>query len=582
MVNPVFYDFKRGLLRPSVLISLAIFALVGVGLAYLVISVVAMNPAVRPEVAYYTVLDNSTGKFKLELHIYNPELNPIDGEVSYKLGCYNREEIGRLDELYARGLIGYEEYLKRLVEILELIDEGAYKSSGGKVVVEKKLERLPLQGFTCELYLNISTPLGFISTVYIPRSGVEYTSLALDNNTVYVLTGVRVTPRPPLKIMRGEVPGDPEEPINIRGFAGAMSATIYDFVEGVNRSVLLLTIYSPLVEEFEVYISSISPIPPGAQPSLKFVERYFNYTGRASVGVNVIEINASLLRRETRELPGVRVTVLQSPLLLVLARSEDAIYIGFGPTEIRRVRPGISQLLIVQQLTSQVGPGLLTQFFPIIVLYLVYVYIAKPRAQGALEFTLARPITRTDLYITRFTAGALVVIASAVLFNTTFLIAVQSITKLNLGLDVAAYALMYGGVIVSLLAFYSLCYLLSTLTSGTRYIVVSVILYVLYAFIWGVLPYIIVSLTRGFGLGYMTEVTRLSFIMAYFNPIGLNSFYQLYLLKHAFGEEAVPAFQAEAARGVVEPWLVAIATIAWLLVPALLGWLRFKKISLVA
>jgi ABC-2 type transport system permease protein len=579
MVNPVFYDFKRGLLRPSVLISLAIFALVGVGLAYLVVSVIAINPAVRPEVAYYSVLDNSTGRFKLELHIYNPELNPIDGEVSYKLGCYNREEVDRLDELYVKGLIGHEEYLKRLVEIFELIDEGVYKSSGGKVVVEKKLERLPLQGFTCELYLNISTPLGSIGTMYIPRSGVEYASLVLDNNTVYVLTGVGVTSRPPLKIMRGEVPGDPEEPINIRDLAGVMSATIYDFGGRVNRSVLLLAIYSPLVEEFEVYTGST---PPGAQLSLKFVERYFNYTGRARVGVNVIEINASLLKRETRELPGVRVIVLQSLSLLVLARSEDAVYVGLGPAEIRRVQPGISQLLIVQQLTSQIGPGLLTQFFPIIVLYLVYIYIAKPRAQGALEFTLARPITRTDLYITRFTAGALVVIASAVLFNTTFLIAVQSITKLNLGLDVVAYALMYGGVIVSLLAFYSLCYLLSTLTSGTRYIVISVILYVLYAFIWGVLPYIVVSLIQGFGLGYMTEVTRLSFIMAYFNPIGLNNFYQLYLLKHAFGEEAISTFQAEAARGIVEPWFVAIATIAWLLVPALLGWLRFKKISLIA
>lgn len=579
MVNPVFYDFKRGLLRPSVLISLAIFALVGVGLAYLVISVIAINPAVRPEVAYYSVLDNSTGRFKLELHIYNPELNPIDGEVSYKLGCYNREEVDRLDELYVKGLIGHEEYLKRLVEILELIDEGVYKSSGGKVVVEKKLERLPLQGFTCELYLNISTPLGFIGTVHIPRSGVEYTSLVLDNSTVYVLTGVHVTPRSTSKIMRGEVPGDPEEPINIRDLAGVMSATIYDFGGRVNRSVLLLAIYSPLVEEFEVYIRST---PPGTQLSLKFVERYFNYTGRARVGVNVIEMNASLLRRETRELPGIRVTVLQSLLLLVLARSEDAVYVGLGPVEIRPVQPGISQLLIVQQLTSQIGPGLFTQFFPILVLYLVYIYIAKPRAQGALEFTLARPITRTDLYITRFTAGALVVIASAVLFNTTFLIAVQSITKLNLGLDVVAYALMYGGVIVSLLAFYSLCYLLSTLTSGTRYIVISVILYVLYAFIWGVLPYIVVSLIQGFGLGYMTEVTRLSFIMAYFNPIGLNNFYQFYLLKHAFGEEAISAFQAEAARGVVEPWFVAIATIAWLLVPALLGWLRFKKISLIA
>jgi len=581
MVNPVFYDFKRGLLRPTVLISLAIFALVGVGLAYLILSVIAMNPAVRPEVAYYTVLDNSTGKFKLELHIYNPELNPIDGEVSYKLGCYDGKEVDRLDELYTKGLIGHEEYLKRLAEILELIDEGVYKSSGGKVVVEKKLERLPLQGYTCELYLNISTPLGSMGTIYTPRSGAGYISLVLGNNTMYVLTGVGMPLRPPSKIMRGEVPGNPEEPINISGLAGAMSATIYDFGGRVNRSVLLLTIYSPLVEEFEVYIRST---PPGAQLSLKFVERYFNYTGRARVGVNVIEVNASLLKRETRELPGVRVEVIvpQSLLLLVLARSEDAVYVGLGPVEIRPVQPGISQLLVVQQLTSQIGPGLFTQFFPILVLYLIYVYIAKPRAQGALEFTLARPITRTDLYITRFTAGALVVIASAMLFNTTFLIAVQSITKLNLGLDVVAYALMYGGVIVSLLAFYSLCYLLSTLTSGTKYIVVSVILYILYAFIWGMLPYIVVSLTRGFGLGYMTEVMKLSFIMAYFNPIGLNNFYQLYLLKHVFGEEAIPAFQAEAARGVVEPWFVAIATITWLLVPALLGWLRFKKISLIA
>jgi len=544
-MNPVLYDFKRGLLRISVLVSLVVFTLAGVGLAYLIVSFLAQIPQVR--IACYSVIESSTGKFKLEVHVFSPELAPVDGEVKYTVECLGAGEV-------------------------RILDEGSLKTSNGKLVVEKNLERSVPVDYTCLLYLNVSTPLG-----YARKPGISYTQLQLESGNFYVVTWVDMYSLP-FHIEWFENLGEPDQPPERRGLAGLVSATIFTF-QGTDKSVIIVSLYSPLVDEFKLYSGFPSPktleiidMFGTGQLKPRELEKYFNFIGKVGNGIHSIEVNTSTIVMETS-------TAFTPPLILLLAENESRVYYAVLSPELEVVIPGFTRTQIINA-AIQVGPGLFTMFFPVLVLYLVYVYIAKPRAQGALEFILARPITRADLYTTRYTAGVLVVFASVVLFVTALLIAVQYITGFELTLDLYSLFLLYIAVVAPLLAFYSLCFMMSTLVSGTRYIVITVLLYVIYAFIWNVIVYIIVSQTTGFTAEFSKEITRVSYTLAYFNPIELSRFYYFYLEQHLLSGIETPEY--EVIKDLANPWLVVSATIAWITLPIILGWLRFRRVSLSA
>jgi ABC-2 type transport system permease protein len=67
-------------------------------------------------------------------------------------------------------------------------------------------------------------------------------------------------------------------------------------------------------------------------------------------------------------------------------------------------------------ITGSQGLQLFAEFFPILFIYLAYVLLAKPKSTGALEFVLARPVTRWDIYLVRWLAGILTVIVAVGLF----------------------------------------------------------------------------------------------------------------------------------------------------------------------
>ncbi len=537
-MNPVLHDFKRGLLRISVLMSLVVFILAGVGLAYLVMSFLARIPQIQ--IAYYSVIDSSTGRLKLEVHVFSPEFIPVNGEVKYRVECFSEGKA-------------------------RVLSEESLKTSNGKLVVEKNLERsIPVE-YSCSLYLNVSTPLG-----YTTRPNIPYTQLQLENSNFYVVTWVdkdsSLSP-----ILWFEKPSDLDQLLEHKGLAGLVSTTIFIFQE-TNKSIIIISLYSPLIEEFKLYagfppLEVIEAIMKSDAELLKpeNIETYFNFVSKVRNGIHNIEIVET------------RAPSITTPFILLLAENGNKVYYAILRPRPSVVMPGITQRQIIS-VTIQIGPGLFTMFFPVLVLYLVYIYIAKPRAQGALEFILARPITRADLYTTRYTAGVLVVFTSAVLFVTTFLITVQRIITFELTLDLYSLFLLHVAIIIPLLAFYSLCFLMSILVSGARYIVVAVVLYVIYTFIWNVIVYIIVSQTTGFTAEFSNEITRVSYILAYFNPIGLNSFYYFYLEQHLLSDTKTPVY--EIVKDIVNPWLVVTATIAWIILPVILGWLRFRKISL--
>lgn len=328
-------------------------------------------------------------------------------------------------------------------------------------------------------------------TVYVltevPSSSVASgISSALAFINITVLRRVTVTPSARVVVSVGVVE---EEAL------GFVSTVLY--AVGTERSVLLTSVYSPVDVEFSVYFKKLSAIDIPNVLSIDDVDKYFECVGSVRNGISMVEVGVNLLN-DSKE------PVKPSLLVLLPSRVWNSTLYAVMNDYVEVVEAGQSEKVISQALAGSVGVSLLETFFPVVVLYLVYVYVAKPRAQGALEFVLARPITRLELYVTRYFAGVLVVLAATAFCCIALTTSIYFIAETSL--DPCSVALLYAGL--SLVAFYSLCYLFSALTSSTKYIVVSVMAYIVFALLWGLLVYLAVVLPKGFGLGLAEELVK--------------------------------------------------------------------------
>jgi len=577
-VKPVLYDFKRGVLRVSTILVLVLFTLAGVGLAYLVLAFMAITPMIG-STAVYSPVDHSAGGFKLEVLLLNPDLKPIDGEVVYKLECYNSTRVNELYNLFFSGEITEEELERELEKLRVVVSEERVRSSSDRLLVTRTLN-IPTE-YACDLNLNGTTVFGSFAAKY------SYTLYQFDGNVVQFLVQTPNGREDPITRAESETlnlplvdvkkgPGYywysviPRQitPAEMAESPGRVSVAIHAFDTG--RTVVLISLYCRVDVEFDVYIEKLNATSTPTTISTSDIAEYFDYVGRVRRGINVVELDLNLLERGQTPL---------KPALIVLlvSRSENqTLYSALAPHIISH-RSGEAQRRIAQLIASPAGVGLFHGFFPVVVLYLVYVYIAKPRAQGALEFVLARPITRREIYTTRYSAGVLVITVVTALFYTTLLLALYHLT--GVVLEIYPSLLLYAGLLLSSLAFYSLCYMLSTLTSGVRYIVVSVILYVLFAFLWGLVVILLVAYIRGFTLESLEEYWRDLYTSYYFNPLGVYEFAEYYYSEYYSLQQVGVDFAPDISE-LANPWLVGVSTVAWITVPVVLGWLKFKKVSL--
>lgn len=283
--------------------------------------------------------------------------------------------------------------------------------------------------------------------------------------------------------------------------------------------------------------------------------------GDVSTGLNVFRINVSEL--------GVNITDM-TEILLYLKDPEGVTY-SSTPGFITKLQTGAIQRRITNVATGRAGLGLFSQFFPIVVLYLAYALVAKPKGMGALEFLIARPVTRFEVYTTRFVAGALTALMSTVVFFAAFNASMYWL--IGYTIETPYVITLFLGVTGSLIAFYSVCYMLSTVISGTRYLAASIFLYLLFTMIMDLVIYFIARLTYGFTPQLVEELPRLQYSSYYFNPLGLTSF-ATYFVNRALFPESTPEVS------IVNPYLVVVAAAAWILGPFILGWLLFKKANL--
>jgi ABC-2 type transport system permease protein len=557
-----------------------IFTLAGVGVAYAILAFIATMPNPQQQVLH-SYIDTSTGEFKLEVLLLNPDLKPIDGEISYKLGCYNATTLRQLQEDLQLGKITPEVYEEEFEKLLRIIDEDVVRSSSGRVVVVKNLREYISRDLIYKLYINVTTVYGTIVQAIRTGAGTLYFPLEVNNKTVYVLvstpipfaiSSIRVTkdtittasqetliatPIPSAVVSVGVV-GEVE-----MKSPGIVSTSLYAL--GFEKSLLITSLYSFKDVYFDVYIEKLNVTEIPKTLSINDIEKYFEHVGVVHSGIGVLELNMTLLERGLRP-------IQPSLYVLLVSRSENSTMYAITRTNISPLQGGVTKMIVSTQIVGSVGVSLFITFFPVIVLYLVYIYIAKPRAQGALEFVLARPITRFELYTTRYFAGVLVVLVATVLFYTALVLSVYFFTGVLL--DLYQSILLYAGLSLALIAFYSLCYMLSAFTSGTRYIVVSVITYMVFSILWNLLVYLVVISLRGFGVGLAQELMRAQYTSYYFTPLGIYYFMQYYYTVYVTGESVLTV------ESIINPLFICISTITWITIPVVLGWLVFKKTSL--
>jgi ABC-2 type transport system permease protein len=188
-------------------------------------------------------------------------------------------------------------------------------------------------------------------------------------------------------------------------------------------------------------------------------------------------------------------------------------------------------------------------FFPFVVIFLAYAMFAKPRDTGALEFILARPITKGELYMTRFSANAITAIIASFLINISPNVAFILIA----GLYLSPQFILLASIIpmTLLLTYLSITYMYASLikSGGTTLGL-------------GIATYIIIQIAIPV-IGFISgNYTLYTLIEDYIEPASISQAITSYL---------------EGATISVNVGLELLSTILWIVVPLVIGYLAFKR-----
>jgi len=245
--------------------------------------------------------------------------------------------------------------------------------------------------------------------------------------------------------------------------------------------------------------------------------------------------------------------------IIVLIKGSDKAAV----INVNRLQPAKS--FMAGSMLSSSGLSLFLNFFPIVFLYLAYVMLAKPKATGALEFILARPVTKWDLYMTRFLSGILVALVSSAIFVVALDIASLALWGITFSPYVSI--VMFLALFVGLTAWYSFCYMIASgIKSSSGYLAVSIVLYLLFAMFWGLIVFLIM-MTTGIGMS-SPGAESLSYKVNLLNPIKISDLILYYMRLH-YGLVAPISW--------INPAIVAGISIVWIIVPFIIGYLLFKR-----
>ncbi|MGB9728574.1 MAG: ABC transporter permease subunit [Thermoprotei archaeon] len=489
-MKTVLYDFKRSFFRISVLLFIVIFALVGIGLSYLVANTIAPQTVNISVIG--TTIDTGNNTMKIIGVVLDKDGNGIANAKIYILSD------------------------KTVITSTTTNSSGYFTSSFSRTFQKPYLE-MSVKSDHGNASINIPSTF---PTVFIEPSSFAYGS---SIPPTFSSTQAKFSP------------------INV----GIILMNINKYTN-TGTIVIAMTGLNGTKPNYDAYYTTTSPINNTTgfgtitfSPSPSNLT--YNYLGKITDYISVFNININS----------------SNNLLYLKFKSNDSLL--YASLQYSLISQAESR--IVMSTISSLSP--FAQFFPVIFLYLVYAMIAKPRSTGALEFLLARPVTRKEIYINRYIAGILTALTSSGILIITAYISMNIL--IGRTLDAYNFLLLYVGISGSLIAFFSLMYGISAFLRSAVYLGLSIGLYMLLYVFWGVLAILFAFSTK-------SNFLDILYLTYYFNPNGLYNFITYFI------ESNYSILITKTT--IINNIAIILSSLIWIILPTMLGYLKFKKINL--
>ncbi|MFP3347599.1 MAG: ABC transporter permease subunit [Sulfolobaceae archaeon] len=406
MASPLLYDFKRSLLKPVVLITLVFFAIAGIGVSLYLVHLSGIGP-----------LDYENLNL-LALYYHGVKNSFITGIV------FNNQGEPLPD-----------------AEVLVMHD--------GEVVNSTVTNSQGIFNITIEYPLPLNTSESTSNIVV----KVEYNDLTRSWSNVPM-----------------------SQPGIINGVSQYSGIGFGTRLSGVNYGVI------PIINSSELWkFSEFAPITPNRSVSgIAVLQEFDDHLIILSSENLTLELgffhNFSALNVSS-PLPNMKIVNVSAfkPEIVSLDIPNGAnwvvveYYLPGSPTFIDASVSHVHPLTYLARKVLPYYPSALAfyvGFFPFVAIYLAYSMFTNPRSDAALEFLLARPVTKGILYFNRLMANLLTVLVSSVIVNAVAVLAISLYT----GIPIASYIIIMEtlGIFTYVLAYVSLTYMFGGLTKESK------------------------------------------------------------------------------------------------------------------
>ncbi|ARM75237.1 ABC transporter permease subunit [Acidianus manzaensis] len=511
MPNPFVYDFKRTFLRFSTIFFLIIFSLAGIGVSYLVFHfTISVNESTYVKINDVAVYFNNNGSSEIIGYVFNNLGNPIPNAK---------------------------------VQILNANATHIIATTNTNTSGYFKIESLPTSGYIRIIYNSQE-----INETYSPSVSVTtVNSSTTTHHHIFSLSAV--TP----------------------SSSNSVSFSTTEFASAFTDASGSFAVYSFII--VNAHNGKADLIVASTEKNANLSYSFTNYPlyQPASIIVSASSQNSTVNSNvKTLAISN----YIQTFTISVPSQPE---YINFELVQ-NSTENGLTSLPLVSSLfyphssafssivTSAISnAGIFASFFPILMFYLAYTILAKPRDSGALLFLLSKPVTRREIYTNRLLGGSLtgVVAALAYALVTYGVIDYLVFSVAGVSVPINVLLLSFAGIAIELVAFYSLVLMLPTfIKSAGANIGLSIFLYFLFGIIWDIFSIII---------GGPSNSAKVSYELDYFNPFGIVTFAEYYI-------ESPYTFTNS--YGVIHLPLVILSSALWIIIPAIIGLQRIKKIDI--
>lgn len=530
-MKPFIYDFKRALFRKATIVTLVLFIVAGLGLTYISAQqMITGSLSLLYNGVVLFRLDATSQKLEVVSGVYDNELNPATIELSLDLLT---PVPGSSSDWKTIGLGSHQLTGETRLEIP--VSGGVMETPepGMKIVLKAVLTRVKVGTLDIS---GLNELLPSIPLVNVNNTPVYGGCMFLGSKTSLI------------PVMIG----------NERDGFSTINDGCMSIASAMDRLYLIMGFPQLPVKPLQVYYNvSVAKLTSGTiitSTSIGVV----NLTGMKYLGDISDDMRIYVFPIELGDVS--RYRILNISWAVVANNSEIRGVSGNVIVSIGGTARGV-----ITSNISSIGLSLFALLFPVVMLYLGYVLIAKPKSQGALEFILARPITRVDLYMTRYIAGILVALTAPLLFIAALYTGVYVVMRVLLSPQ--DLTLFYLGIAGSLVAFYTLCYYIAVEFKGTSYLALAITLYLFF-----LIGLQIVGMILAFAIGHTSSIDELiktQYKLYYFSPLGFMNLVSA-LVQYNYG------VLGETVLEVVKPEYIVVAFTAWTLIPFIAGLLRFK------